>query len=499
MAGPGGKEVGRVSIRVLPDTSKFAVALKRYLERTENRLRLNLPVSLDQKDVAKTEAELEALTRDREINLDLDTSRLERGLTEATSSGSRGFGRMAGIIGAVAVAVAALTAALPAMLAIFGAPVAAAILGFDGIKKAASGLSDEVEHLKESLSGTFERLLTPGFERLSALFPVLEDGLGKVAEGVSEVFDAFSRSITTNANMKILADIFDRIGTVFQDFARLGGMEAFVNSILKLADAGTKAAESISPEFVATFTAFNDQLDRMAKNGDLANAMEGIGHAIVLVVGAFGVLVIATLEVIAFLERTGERISRFFGKTVPEGVAAMKTAIVSDFNSLMSFLSAIPGRIVGFFAALPGQLLTIGANAAQGLWDGLKGKIDGLMSWLSQKANEILGIFGTLWNLHSPSVEFRKIGQFAGEGLALGFKDALAGVEASATLVADSGLRAARAASFGTGEPTASSGGGRVALTITNWQDGTGYFGEIADGQIAAQESFASTTGRMAR
>ncbi|WP_431781700.1 phage tail protein [Streptomyces chumphonensis] len=47
MAGPGGREVGRVSIRVLPDTSRFGVSLQRYLDRTEQRVRLNIPIRPD--------------------------------------------------------------------------------------------------------------------------------------------------------------------------------------------------------------------------------------------------------------------------------------------------------------------------------------------------------------------------------------------------------------------------------------------------------------------
>ncbi|MCP3801857.1 hypothetical protein NLX83_21560 [Allokutzneria sp. A3M-2-11 16] len=47
MAGPGGREIGRVSVRVLPDTSAFGRGLQRYLDRTESRTRLQIGVGVD--------------------------------------------------------------------------------------------------------------------------------------------------------------------------------------------------------------------------------------------------------------------------------------------------------------------------------------------------------------------------------------------------------------------------------------------------------------------
>ncbi len=42
MAGPGGREVGRLNVRVLPNTSNFAQSLQRYLDRIENRAQVKI-------------------------------------------------------------------------------------------------------------------------------------------------------------------------------------------------------------------------------------------------------------------------------------------------------------------------------------------------------------------------------------------------------------------------------------------------------------------------
>lgn len=47
MAGPGGREVGRISIRALPNTSSFATSLQRYLDRIERRAEVRVRVAPD--------------------------------------------------------------------------------------------------------------------------------------------------------------------------------------------------------------------------------------------------------------------------------------------------------------------------------------------------------------------------------------------------------------------------------------------------------------------
>jgi hypothetical protein len=47
VAGPGGREVGRIAIRVLPDTSKFSTSLQSYLDRIERRAQVKVKAVAD--------------------------------------------------------------------------------------------------------------------------------------------------------------------------------------------------------------------------------------------------------------------------------------------------------------------------------------------------------------------------------------------------------------------------------------------------------------------
>ncbi len=53
MAGPGGREVGRISIRALPNTSSFATSLQRYLDRIERRAEVRVRVAPDMSGFAQ--------------------------------------------------------------------------------------------------------------------------------------------------------------------------------------------------------------------------------------------------------------------------------------------------------------------------------------------------------------------------------------------------------------------------------------------------------------
>ncbi|RJQ79980.1 hypothetical protein D5S17_09425 [Pseudonocardiaceae bacterium YIM PH 21723] len=79
---PGGKEQGRVSIRVVPDTSRFRAELKRQLEQATRGLVVKIPVRLDTHaaaaQVRKTVAELDgSLNRISFRGLDLPFDRTE--------------------------------------------------------------------------------------------------------------------------------------------------------------------------------------------------------------------------------------------------------------------------------------------------------------------------------------------------------------------------------------------------------------------------------------
>ncbi|QEQ94050.1 tape measure protein [Streptomyces phage Saftant] len=76
MASPGGTEVGRISIKVLPDTSDFKSTLKRELKEIEKQLRLEAQVTADTSELVREAKEArkraEAALKDIKVRVDLD-------------------------------------------------------------------------------------------------------------------------------------------------------------------------------------------------------------------------------------------------------------------------------------------------------------------------------------------------------------------------------------------------------------------------------------------
>ena len=78
---------------------------------------------------------------------------------------------------------------------------------------------------------------------------------------------------------------------------------------------------------------------------------------------------------------------------------------------------------------LSSKMLDVGKNIVEGLWEGIKAKVE----WLKEKVSGFLGgivdsVKGVL-GIQSPSKVFAGIGKYMGEGIGVGFEDAMADVE----------------------------------------------------------------------
>lgn len=536
MAGPGGKEVGRVNIRVLPDTSKFGPSLQKYLERTEQRLELELPVSLNQLSVAVVEAELDALTRRREIDVDVNTETLTRGVAAATSGGIRGFSRMGAIIAAVTVAVGALAVALPAMLASIAAPIGAIALGFEGIKKAAEALIEPFAQLRDVVSQTFADTLTPHMERAAKLFPALERGFSRVAEAVSGMFGEIVDSLGFASAVGRLDAIFNNIALALDRLAPAVG--PFVDSLLLLTEAGTKAFADFAPVLADLTIRFNEFLAMAQSTGLLANAMSALGATFALVAGTIAFVVGATIALFGALGLAASAISKLPGtiasawksvrsttssawgavqSTVSGAVSAVRSAVSSAWSRVRSITSSawsavqstISRAVSGISSVIRkipsnvrsglSSLGSIGRNAAEAFKSGILGVLDSVVSTVQDKIDKIIGKFKEALRLGSPSRVMMQIGEWTGEGFALGMERALAGVENIANRMAMAPVEASATTQLLAGDffsPDATSSG-PIRVWVDNAREVADGVQRVAESVVSEEKSFASTMGRM--
>lgn len=453
MAGPGGRPVGRVSVRVVPDTSTFAKSLEAYLQRLENRLKVQIPVSLDAKTVAATEAKLATLTRDRKIKIGIDVDRAGlKGIPGLDGKGpinNKGGGFNIGflspaVIGGIAAAIAGLAAALPGLLAAVGAPLAAIIVGFDGIKRAAQGLALPFQVLQTAVSNTFEKAFLPGMQNLEKIFPVLGAGLAQIGTALGGMFTQLTAALTSPQGLAMISTIFNNISKALTILAP--AMGPFVDAFLRLAVSGTQAFVTFAPLLADVITKFAEFIAFLDRIGALDLAMKVLGATMFILVAAFTSLVMVVVGVAAVIGGVAAAFMFMMGvaKTVIAfivsipariggGLAALpgivagvfrnawtqaKTAVVTKFNEIMTTIRGWPAKAVAGLKSLPGLLKTAAKNAWNAFWNEIKRIGADIISWVTGWAGRVAGAAAKALAIFSPS----KVMMGLGKNTMLGFQ-----------------------------------------------------------------------------
>ncbi|MCR5859726.1 phage tail length tape measure family protein [Mesorhizobium sp. J428] len=175
-----------------------------------------------------------------------------------------------------------------------------------------------------------------------------------------------------------------------------------------------------------------------------------VGVALGLVatgIAAIGVPVAATAAGIALL--TAGIVA--FWPEINAAATAITTFLTGAWASFEAGWDSIVGKvatakaavtqfavdIASAFAALPGEMLAIGGQIIDGLWQGLQSKWAGVKNWLSGIANYIPNIFREATETHSPSQVMHDIGVDIMQGLQNGLSSMTGGVTGTVSSIAD--------------------------------------------------------------
>jgi phage-related protein len=117
-----------------------------------------------------------------------------------------------------------------------------------------------------------------------------------------------------------------------------------------------------------------------------------------------------------------------FVNAIKNFFSGLASKIGSVVNSIVGFIKSIPSKIAGVansiknvFVNLPSQFLNIGSNIMHGLWNGISGLKDWVISKVKGLGKSILNGLKSALGIHSPSKEFALIGKFS----VLGYTEAL--------------------------------------------------------------------------
>ncbi|WP_018686537.1 phage tail protein [Actinokineospora enzanensis] len=300
MADPGGREIGRLRVRVLPGTDAFGRSLARYLGRIERTSVVRIPAVLDAvglaadaRRVADTAERAAAVTVAAELDdatvqtrwralvarLSGDTVHLnvevdKKALDQARAIGAA-FGRLAGttlaignaagtaqsLIGIVSAATQAAGALLllPAAGAAAAATIGTLILGFQGFGEALSSLDDS-----KAFAAALAKLAPSARETAQAVKD-LQPAFGALRLDVQQrLFAGMGQEVTRlgGSYLPVLRSGLGGIASELNTGAR--GFAAFLSSSQSLSDTGSildnvrDSLARLSPAGVAVASAFRD-------------------------------------------------------------------------------------------------------------------------------------------------------------------------------------------------------------------------------------------------
>lgn len=425
MAGAGGREVGRISVRVVPDTDGFRRELKRQLEAITKGLeaKVNIDPDLDgfrQKVNAATKG------MDAHIQVHADTARARAEMLALQKSGGRGgifstlgasisemtqsmgqsiatarpFGvSIVAIAAAASLAVPAIglmsgaLVALPGILSAIVAPLGAVLMGMEGIKQSLvnSGWAvfdkkgklkagEQLAKIQDSVSKVFETGLTPVFTKLLAIIPALQEGFGAIAQGLVGMTDGFVSALTSAKGLDQIKTMFRNIGDALGQAGP--GIRDFTAAMLTLSTEFSKKLPGMAQSFnnwAGRVLTWVDKITKVDASGlsQFDRAMKGLGDSLKSFGSAVGDLFLKGFDWISNPENAA-KVVRFFQdmKTAIDGLWPILDKTFTRLEQL-SALAAPLIKATGALSSMTGDRkgdpnVQQNGSTGQKAWDGFK-------------------------------------------------------------------------------------------------------------------------------
>lgn len=291
---------------------------------------------------------------------------------------------------------------------------------------------------------------------------VFNDNLKPAADAADSVFSAIGSGIKTfgdNVNDLVLPAI-DTLSPAFNDFfAAIQTAQPLLEFIANIIGVVLAAAISTAIKLFAAIT----EVVAFVITG-FAQLYGNISGFVTGVVNFFTVTVPQAIQsLVTWFAQLPGNIAEFLS-TVIANVAAWAADMVSDaveagsqfVTNVVNFLMSLPDRVLGFLnsvitnvlnfvsqmgqhaanaatkfanslinglASIPRRVASIGSNIIQGMVKGVTGAAGKLIDAVKGAVGDAIEGAKNLLGIHSPSRVFRKIGQYAMQGAALGVDD----------------------------------------------------------------------------
>ena len=158
----------------------------------------------------------------------------------------------------------------------------------------------------------------------------------------------------------------------------------------------------------------------------LMTVVGALGPVFAVLTGPIGLVIAAIAAVIAIVVLVIKNfdsikaVAANLGAALSATFTNIKNSVVNAFTGVLTGIKSIWTNVTSFLAGLPGKMLQFGKDIIQGLINGIKAKISAVTDAVKNVASTITGKVKSILGIGSPSKVMMEMGEWTGEGFAMG-------------------------------------------------------------------------------
>jgi len=306
------------------------------------------------------------------------------------------------------------------------------VMSDDAVKAAAAyqdslqDMNTAIDGVKRGLMSNFLPSVTSVMDGIGKLFSGdSSEGLGAIKDGVSNFIKTLTDSIpkVIETGGKIINAL---VSAIVENLPSI--LQAGIQSLLTLVQGISQSLPELIPAIVDAVLLM---VDTLLDNIDLL-----VDAALQLMIGLAEGLIKAIPKIIERIPQIISSIVKALVSAAPQIAGAgvqLFVALVKNLPQIIkSIVAAVPKIITGIVNGFKGgiaKMKEVGKNLLTGLGNGLVEGVKGVVEKAKSVAGNVLNAVKGFFGVASPSKEFRKIGGFLMEGMALGIEDNLGMVD----------------------------------------------------------------------
>lgn len=298
-----------------------------------------------------------------------------------------------------------------------------------GVKMVTDGINEFIKNIKDVVP----KFMEAGKDILEAFLGAITDNLPEIAVVALDVITSLFNGIVDNlpeiidAAMQVVNTVIQTISEMLPEIVTAG-----VQLITTLANSLAEQAPTLIPVIL-------DGLMAMVK-ALIDNAPELLKAALTLIKALAKGLIDYLPQLIERLPEIIEGIVNFLTSQPAELISAaleiilqLASGLIEAIPDLVMKLPEIITSIVNGLLEGLGRIADVGKNLVEGLWNGIDDKVEWIKDKIKGFGKKVLDGIKSFFGISSPSKVMAQMGEYLGEGLGLGWEDAMKDVEKEMT------------------------------------------------------------------